>query len=182
MGQWSEFEVHSGTFLLYVSVTLLAVSSKTFTNANLLVAVFPISCSLNASCSWNDSEQIYLQSECSSECSTSVSLHWRNFIHSICGTRSVMLVLAGLIRVFEQSPYCHYFLPAPWTLRYLSHRASAIWPLPNYTAPRERQCVNNLPRVITWKWNNGESNPCLLICASNTLTITRENYSQSLLN
>jgi len=46
-----------------------------------------------------------------------------------------------------------------------SRRASLVWCwrgylVPNYTARRQRHmCVNNLPKVVTWKRNGRESNP-----------------------
>ena len=32
-------------------------------------------------------------------------------------------------------------------------------------------CVNNLPKVVTWKWNGRESNPRPFVSRANTLTI-----------
>jgi len=55
--------------------------------------------------------------------------------------------------------------------------------LPNYTASSQRHmCVNNLPRVIMWKWNSRESYPRPLNCKSSALAIVTwvvEYYSQS---
>ena len=48
-----------------------------------------------------------------------------------------------------------------------------LWPVPNYTAWWQRHmCVNNLPRVVTWKWNSQELNPRPLDRESNALNIT----------
>ena len=49
---------------------------------------------------------------------------------------------------------------------------TAPWPVPNYTASWLRHvCVNNLPKVVTWKWNGRESNPRPFVSRANTLTI-----------
>ena len=46
-------------------------------------------------------------------------------------------------------------------------------PVPNYTALWQRHmCVNNLPKVVSWKWNGRESNPRPFMLRANTLTIT----------
>ena len=50
---------------------------------------------------------------------------------------------------------------------------TAPWPVPNYTAWWQRHmCVNNLPEVLTWKWNGHESNPRPFVSWHSTLTIT----------
>jgi len=49
---------------------------------------------------------------------------------------------------------------------------TAPWPVPNYTALWQRHmCVNNLPKVVTWKWNGRESNTRHFVSWANTLTI-----------
>ena len=71
-------------------------------------------------------------------------------------------------------------LSRPWARRWINHWSlwrmasatpdlrlpsqlqgiTAPWPVPNYTARWQRRvCVNNLPKVVTWKWNGWESNP-----------------------
>ena len=41
---------------------------------------------------------------------------------------------------------------------------TTLWPVPNYTSCWQRHVwVNNLPGVVTWKWNGQESNCVLLI-------------------
>jgi len=71
-------------------------------------------------------------------------------------------------------------LSRPWARRWTNHwslrrMASATpelrlpsqlqdittcWPVPNYTAWWQRHmCVNNLPKVVTWKRNGRDSNP-----------------------
>jgi len=51
---------------------------------------------------------------------------------------------------------------------------TALWPVNTYTAWRRKQvCVNNLPLVVTWKWNSWKwSNMWPLSHESNALTIT----------
>ena len=52
---------------------------------------------------------------------------------------------------------CHYFPLAP-RLPFQPRSVTALWPVPNYTAWWQRQmCVNNLPSVVTWKWNGRDS-------------------------
>ena len=47
------------------------------------------------------------------------------------------------------------------------------WPLPNYTAWWQRHaCVNNLPKVVSWKWNGRESNLRPFVSWANNLTST----------
>ena len=41
-----------------------------------------------------------------------------------------------------------------------------------YCLVTEAYCVNNLPKVVTWKWNGRESNPRPFVSRANTLTIT----------
>jgi len=45
-------------------------------------------------------------------------------------------------------------------------------------------CVNNLPRVVTWKWNGQKSNPRNVDRKSNAITITpsRHKYTDNALN
>jgi len=51
------------------------------------------------------------------------------------------------------------------------HRPLRLWPVPNYTAWwQKHMCVNNLPRVVTWKWNGRDSHPRPLDRESNALT------------
>ena len=50
---------------------------------------------------------------------------------------------------------------------------TAPWPVPDYTAWWQRHmCVNNLPKVVNWKWNGRESNPRPFVSRANALTIT----------
>ena len=52
---------------------------------------------------------------------------------------------------------------------------AAPWPVPNYTAWWQRHmCVNNLPKVVSWRCNNRESNmrPLSRKSKSNAVTIT----------
>ena len=40
-------------------------------------------------------------------------------------------------------------------------------------------CVNNLPKVVTWKWNGQESNPRPFVSRANTLTITPPGHTHT---
>jgi len=52
-----------------------------------------------------------------------------------------------------------------------SRRASPpFWTVPNYTARWQgHMCVNNLPKIVTWKWNGRQSNPRPLDNKTNSL-------------
>ena len=84
-------------------------------------------------------------------------------------------------------------LSRPWARRWLNHWSlwrmvsatpylrlpsqpqgiTARWPVPNYTARWQRHmCVNNLPKVVTWKRNGRESNRDIRRRKSNALTTT----------
>jgi len=53
---------------------------------------------------------------------------------------------------------------------------NALWPVSNYTAwwHMHTHCINNLPRVVTWRWNGRNSNtrPLPLDRESNALNTT----------
>jgi len=90
----------------------------------------------------------------------------------------------------------HLFFLAHWARRWVYHWVCDVWPvrrqtysyLPSHKASppfgryqiillgewRQRHMkVNNLPGVVTWKWTSQESNPRLVDCKSNAITITR---------
>jgi len=57
---------------------------------------------------------------------------------------------------------------------------TASWLVPNYTAWWQRHvCANNLPKVVTWKWNSRELNPEPSSRKSNALTITPPGHTHS---
>ena len=59
---------------------------------------------------------------------------------------------------------------------------AALWLVSNYTAWWQRDmCVNNLPSVVTWRWNSGESNrrPLDRPTRSNTLTVKPTRHTRS---
>jgi len=88
-------------------------------------------------------------------------------------------------------------LPRPWARRWINHLSlwcmasvtpdlrlpsqpqsiTASWLVPNYTAWWWRSmCVNNFPKVVTWKWNDRESNLRPFVSRANTLTITSPDH------
>ena len=83
-------------------------------------------------------------------------------------------------------------LSRPWARRWINHLSlwrmasatpdlrlpsqpqaiTALWLVPNYTAWWQRHMrVNNLPKVVTWKWNGRQLNPRPVVSRANTLTI-----------
>ena len=67
-------------------------------------------------------------------------------------------------QVINPAVGCHYFPLGPRLPSQLKS-ITAFWPVRNYTAWWQRHmCVNNLPRVITWKWNGRNSNLLPLDC------------------
>ena len=112
------------------------------------------------------------------------------------------------VNVKVNRPYCtrerrrgaHLPVYRPWASRWIDHWSlwrmasatpdlrlpsqpqsiTAPWPVPNYTCWWQRNmCVNNLPKVVTWKWNGRESNPRPFVSRANTLTITPPGHRET---